>query len=443
FFTGDQNNNLYLINNEGEIIKEISLQTDSTSFTPSLYSDGTSFILMGYEIPLPSSVQPNDLLNRHWKIQQYDSNGNLTLERMTQVNSQDIGLLFDRLSVGINVEVVLYNDLSAVGAVNGQYGIQIFNTIKFDPVTMDINEGPTLFYRYNRQLDSFESIVLDDSFNFITDMTVLDSVFYFYGIKGEAEELSEITNIHSFIDNISSFSSQFQPDIYTVQGLAIYSESDADHKYEVKASATSLIDPNMGDLFLSKKDSNGTIIATKNLATKRAPFGKNSLELGIDQSLFVLSADVASRSPLSLSLKKISKSTLETYWTFELPQEIYGLTQSIIPLENSCLVFGRRNTAQGEQLVVTKINEVNLNSTEHYNTSEDIILGPNPVIDYLHLSTSNQGNTLKIFNMNGALLKKYIINSDKVFLDIESGMYVIVVTDKFERVLESKKYIKL
>ncbi len=432
----EDDNIVYLMSDEGEILKEIPLSTDSTRFTPSLYSNEEFFFLIGYEAVAPFGISEEDLLARKWKIQQYDLEGNLVFERKTPVNSQDIGLLYSEELLGITTEVVSNTNLSNIGTVTSQYCAQIVQTRTFDPITLEIGIGPIISYRYDRLTDNFESLVLDSTFNGITDMIGRDTLLQFYGVRGV--DIASASTTHFFGEDISDIQSVLEPNVYGGSGLSMYAETNDTNIFEVKATANAITTVIMEDLILTQKDLDNNVIDSKLVAIKRAPYGKYSLEIGKQESLYILSADVTQPLLVDQWLEKINISDLNIDWSINLDRTIFGKVQTIVPLDNSCLVFGTLPTEMGSNLVVTRINDMST-SVSNQPKNQDLFIGPNPFSDHIYLSSTIDDGFIQIYDLNGRLIQEKSITANQIYLDIPSGFYLIILYDAQGNILQYKK----
>lgn len=432
----EEDNIVYLMNDEGTILKEIPLSTDSTNFTPSLYSNEAFFFLIGYEAVSPFGNSEEDLLARKWKIQQYDLEGNLVFERQTPVNSQDIGLLYSEELLGITTEVVYNVNLSNIGIVTSKYCAQIVQTRTFDPVTFEVGIGPIISYRYDRLADSFESMVLDSTFNGISDMIGRDTLLQFYGVRGV--DIASASTTHSFGANISNIQSALEPNVYGGSGLSMYAETNDDHIFEVKSTANTITTVLMDDLILTKKDFNNNIVDSKLVAVKRAPYGKQSLEIGKEESLYILSADVTQPSLVDQWLDKINISDLSIDWSIDLDRTTFGKVQTIVPIDNGCLVLGTLPAETGSELVVTRINDM-ITNVSNEAKNQNFIVGPNPFSDHIYLSPAIDDGFVQIYDLNGRLIQATSVTTNQINLDIPPGFYLIILYDAQGNILQYKK----
>jgi len=69
--------------------------------------------------------------------------------------------------------------------------------------------------------------------------------------------------------------------------------------------------------------------------------------------------------------------------------------------------------------------------SEEYSTEKDLIIYPNPVIDYLYFSDKFQAEWVSIFDMNGLLVcKMNYVNTNVNLSNLDSGSYVLHALDK-------------
>ncbi|WP_027395475.1 carbohydrate-binding protein [Aquimarina latercula] len=81
------------------------------------------------------------------------------------------------------------------------------------------------------------------------------------------------------------------------------------------------------------------------------------------------------------------------------------------------------------------------------NTSKDVLLYPNPVINTINFSSNIEGQIVKVFNVNGVLMKETVLEAGQNSIDVanlSSGYYIINVLEagKSNKLIVSKKIVK-
>ncbi|SEL80655.1 Por secretion system C-terminal sorting domain-containing protein [Aquimarina amphilecti] len=110
---------------------------------------------------------------------------------------------------------------------------------------------------------------------------------------------------------------------------------------------------------------------------------------------------------------------------------------------NDFAFASKENTsATKPQLVVTYTT----NRSEE-NTSNIIKLYPNPVINTINFSSNMEGQIVKVFNVNGVLMKETVLEDGQNSIDVtslSSGYYIINVLEagKSNKLIVSKKIVK-
>lgn len=85
---------------------------------------------------------------------------------------------------------------------------------------------------------------------------------------------------------------------------------------------------------------------------------------------------------------------------------------------------------------------VNTLSNENFKIS-DFLLYPNPTEEFLNIDSKNKLNDIKIFDINGRILKSLYIDDTKIKINIsnfKSGVYFIQITDNSQKTIQ--KFIK-
>ncbi|MBQ4803751.1 carbohydrate-binding protein [Aquimarina sp. MMG015] len=81
------------------------------------------------------------------------------------------------------------------------------------------------------------------------------------------------------------------------------------------------------------------------------------------------------------------------------------------------------------------------------NTSKDVLLYPNPVVNTINFSSNIEGQIVKVFNVNGVLMKETVLEAGQNSIDVanlSSGYYIINVLEagKSNKLIVSKKIVK-
>ena len=439
---------LVIFDKDGLIKTTVNLRTDTTVVDVDLSTDGENLILIGKTFNPTITLDSAEQASRLFTYKKIDVNGNVLVDNLVPINPQDIGFTFSSLVNGIIGDVVVYTPDSRVTSANENLAIEIVETFNLDQDN-NLRQYNNTFNIFTPNTKVRKTIIDTSIYRTIADVLVIDSFAYLYALSGD--ELNNLQNVHRITSDGIITATDRPEGIYFAQRLIQYAERMDNKIVEVAALSKGPLLQEIGATKLTILDKKRNELQSKIIADNRAPFGKSSLCVDNNNSIYVATVDVINRANLPMQIQKLNADDLTETWNIPLSRETFGLFQSMAPTSDGGLVVVGSELLPNRQyeMYVTKIDfSGTVSTTSVLSQTEDWLLGPNPTTGLLYLKEkylSREVNmTYEVFDQQGRLLQKNALTNS--YIDISSiseGAYILQLKNAIGKVISCSKIVKI
>jgi hypothetical protein len=450
FQTGNAENAVLIVDENGLIQTRVPIETDSTYYEPLLFSDGNTLFLAGYEGPSPAVFDSVNLSQRSWVIRSYDATAGMQELSRSPVLPGEIGVPVAERSYGINIQSSYYQPITQVAVASDSSITAITEnlTVILDdssgvPSVSQGNTVVTILDKHTGTVNRFANLAAE-KLRDLADIVSVGGKTILYSYRGNSGFSIHTLGKEGDVLSSETDSSVFRGTDYAHYAIAIGEDS----MVEVAATSSGLLLDEMKGTSVSIRNSAREVLLEKPEIPDEAPFGPTSLTASADGALFLATASLlADRSSFPITLHKIDLESLETLWSLPLSRDTFGLYQSLVATpDGGAIVFGSSESGEDFLSKVTKINPNNTTSTQQiYTQLQDWLLGPNPSTGAIHIhpdALRQQPNLrLMCYDYSGRLLIDRKVDADQLTLSGLRGAHIVQLATSDGRVLDSQVWM--